>query len=217
MDRSEAQIRQAIIAQCLAMNASGLNQGTSGNISVRYGAALLITPSGLPYDRMQPQDIVRMPFSTRGGHCQGSYEPSTEWPMHFDILTTRPQVGAIVHAHSPFATVLAIARREIPAVHYMIAAFGGASVRCAEYATFGTQELSRHALAALTDREACLLANHGMLTVGNTLEQAMWRAVELETLACQYYHSLLIGGGHILADSQIATVKERFSRYGPKR
>ncbi|HED12983.1 MAG TPA: class II aldolase [Gammaproteobacteria bacterium] len=213
---SKLLLRQSIIEHCLAMNESGLNQGTSGNISIRDRDRMLITPSGIPYARMQTEDIASMPLAVERGHWDGPCRPSTEWPMHFDIMMARPEVGAIVHAHSTFATILSILRQEIPAVHYMIAAFGGASVRCAEYATFGTDELSHNALVALQDREACLLANHGMLALGKTLEQAMWCAVELETLARQYYHSLLLGGGHVLPDTEIAVVQERFKYYVPQ-
>jgi len=216
MESREQQLRQAIIEQCLEMNASGLNQGTSGNISVRDHETLLITPSGIPYLRLQVQDIACISLTGSRGEWVGPYAPSTEWPMHVDIMQARPEVGAIVHTHSTFATILAISQREIPAVHYMIAAFGGGTVRCADYATFGTDALSHNALNALEDREACLLANHGMLTLGRTLEQAMWRAVELETLARQYYHCLLLDGGKILPNEEIFEVIKRFAHYGPK-
>jgi len=212
----ELQLRKAMIEQCLVMNKNGLNQGTSGNLSIRYQNTMLITPSGIPYGKMHPHDIARIPLMGKRGYWEGPCRPSTEWPMHFDILVSRPEVGAIVHAHSTFSTILAISRQEIPAIHYMIAAFGGANIRCAKYATFGTDELSCNVLAALQERDGCLLANHGLLALGSTLEQGMWRAVELETLARQYYHSLLIGGGHILSDTEITVVKKRFETYGPQ-
>ncbi|MES1147713.1 MAG: class II aldolase/adducin family protein, partial [Bradyrhizobium guangdongense] len=140
--------------------------------------------------------------------------PSTEWRFHLDILRARPDVGSIVHTHSTYATVLAIARKPIPACHYMIAAFGGSDIRCAGYALYGTAELSELALAALEDRNGCLLANHGMIAVGPDLEKAMWNAVELETLARQYYLSLTLGEPHILSDQEIAETAKGFSTYG---
>jgi L-fuculose-phosphate aldolase len=209
---AERALREAIIDQCRAMNALGLNQGTSGNISVRQGERMLITPSGTPYDSMTPEMICAMPLAAGPEAAEGPKAPSSEWRMHRDILRARPEVGAVVHAHPPFCTTLAIARREIPAVHYMIALFGGPTIRCADYATFGTQALSDHALAALEDRRACLLANHGMIACGPTLDKAMALAVELETLARQHYQALLIGGGHVLSDAQVQETAEMIAR-----
>lgn len=208
--------RRAIIAACRDMNASGLNQGTSGNISVRDGGTMLITPSATPYDRMTPEMIAAMPIEGERGRWTGPLKPSTEWPFHLDILRARPEIGAIVHAHSAYATTLAIARKPIPACHYMIAAFGGDDIRCAGYARYGTDELSNLAVAALEDRLGCLLANHGMIAIGPTLEKAMWLAVELETLAKQYYLSLAIGGPVLLSRSEIAEVQQSFASYGLK-
>lgn len=213
MKKTEKDLRQAIIGQCRRMNASGLNQGTSGNISARYGNAMLITPSGTPYDRIEPGMIAAMALDGDGG-WEGPLKPSSEWRFHLDILRARPQIGAVVHAHPTHCTALAMCRKAIPAAHYMVAAFGGADVRCAGYATFGTAELSRQALQALEGRTACLLANHGMIALGETLEKAMWRAVELETLARQYWHTLAIGGPVLLTDAQIADAAERFGSYG---
>ncbi len=206
--------RRAIIEACRAMNANGLNQGTSGNISVRDGGIMLITPSATPYDRMTPAMIATMPIDGERGTWSGPLKPSTEWPFHLDILRARPEIGAIVHAHAPYATTLAIARKPIPACHYMVAAFGGDDIRCAGYARYGTDELSRLAVAALEDRMGCLLANHGMIAIGPTLEKAMWLAVELETLAKQYYLSLAIGGPVLLSQAEIAEVRDGFASYG---
>ena len=211
---SEQKLRKAIIAQCRHMNAIGLNQGTSGNISVRFNDGMLITPSGIPYDAMQPEEIAHLPFGGADGAWAGPKKPSSEWRFHYDILKSRPDCGAVVHTHSTFATVLAIARKEIPACHYMVAAFGGTNVRCAGYATFGTKELSELALTALEGRTACLLANHGMIALGANLDQAMWRAVELETIARQYYHALLIGGPTLLSDAAIEATLAKFATYG---
>ena len=210
MDEQSA--RQSLVEACRAMNALGINQGTSGNISVRHGETMLISPSATPYDAMQPNEIAAMPLDADGWH--GPLQPSTEWRFHRDILRARPEIGAVIHSHPTFCTTLAIARRNIPACHYMVAAFGGPDVRCADYATFGTQELSDHALRALEGRNACLLANHGMIACGPTLARAMWLAVELEAIARQYYHSLLIGGPHLLSDAQIAETARKLSTYG---
>ncbi len=214
MTDENLQARRDIVAQCRAMNASGLNQGTSGNISVRSGDLMLITPASTPYDRMTPDMIASMPVSGDYGAWEGPLKPSSEWRFHLDILRARPEVGAVVHAHSPFCTVLAIARKPIPPVHYMIAAFGGADIRCAEYALFGSPELSANALAALEGRMGCLLANHGMIAVGPDLDRAMWLAVELETLASQYWRALQIGGPVLLSAAQIAEADAKFAGSG---
>ena len=214
--KHEHELRTAIVTACREMNAIGINQGTSGNISARCGERMLITPSGVPYHEMAAEDLASMPLEGDYGSWDGPLAPSTEWRFHLDITRARPDVGAIVHAHSTFATALAIARKEIPACHYMIAAAGGPTIRCATYATYGTKELSDNALQALEDRNACLLANHGMIATGPNLAKAMWLAVELETIARQYVVSLSIGGPVLLSDAEIARVKEGFKSYGPR-
>jgi L-fuculose-phosphate aldolase len=211
---TEDTLRQAIVASAREMNALGINQGTSGNISARFGDTMLITPSATPYETMQPGDLAAMPLDGARGAWTGPLKPSTEWRFHLDILRGRPDAGAVVHTHATFCTTLAVARREIPACHYMIAAFGGSTIRCAPYAPFGTVALAALALQALEGRSACLLANHGMIVVGATLAKAMWLAVELEALAKQYYQSLLIGGPHILSDAEIAEAAAAFDNYG---
>ncbi|MHA6262300.1 class II aldolase/adducin family protein [Arenibacterium sp. CAU 1754] len=213
MDQAEKDLRQALIDQCLFMNSSGLNQGTSGNISARYGDRMLITPSATPYDKLTPDMIASMPFGAEYGTWDGPLKPSTEWRFHFDILKNRTDMGAVVHAHPTYCTALAIAHKEIPAAHYMIAAFGGTNVRCAPFARYGTPELSVLAIEALEDRTACLLANHGSIAMGEDLDKAMWRAIELETIARQYYLSLAIGPV-ILTDAQIEETMKGFSSYG---
>jgi len=210
----ERTLRRSIVDHCVGMNSSGLNQGTSGNISARCGDRMLITPSGRPYATMKPDDIAAMPIDGEYGAWSGPFKPSSEWQFHLDIMKARPDVGAIVHTHSPFATVLSMTRRPIPACHYMIAAFGGNDVRCGGYARYGTRELSAEALKALEGRTGCLLANHGMIALGATLEKAMWTAVELETIAKQYYHALLIGDLVLLSDAQIAETRKAFATYG---
>jgi L-fuculose-phosphate aldolase len=214
MKKDEVELRKAIIAKCRWMNAAGLNQGTSGNISARYKDRMLITPSATPYDAMEPEMIASMPLEGEYGAWAGPLKPSVEWRFHLDIMRGRPDVGAVVHTHAIWSTILAIAGKSIPAVHYMIAAFGGPDIRCAPYATYGTRELSDNALAALKGRNGCLLANHGMIAVGPGLDRAMWLAHELEALAKQYYHTLLIGGPVVLPDAEIANVAENFKSYG---
>jgi L-fuculose-phosphate aldolase len=214
MVEDERTIREAIVAQCRWMNASGLNQGTSGNISVRLGDAMLITPSAVPYENLDPGMIVRMSLAAEDGRYDHPLRPSTEWRFHRDILRARPEVGAVVHTHSLYATVLSMLRREIPACHYMLAAFGGSTIRCADYATFGTAELSRNALTALEGRKGCLLANHGMIVAGEDLVRAMWLAIELETLARQYVIAVQTGTPLILDDAEIERVRAAFAGYG---
>ncbi|KJC50533.1 fuculose phosphate aldolase [Bradyrhizobium sp. LTSP885] len=215
MTDTELQLREAIIAKCRWMNATGLNQGTSGNISARHGNTMLISPSATPYDALTPEMIAAMPIEGGDyGSWKGPLKPSTEWRFHLDIMKARPDVGGIVHTHSTYSTVLAIARKEIPACHYMMAAFGGMSVRVAGYARFGTKELSEHALQALEGRTACLLANHGMIATGASLDKAMWLAVELETIARQYYLSLAIGGPVLLNEAEISETAAAFGSYG---
>ena len=211
---NEKKLRKKIIALCLQMNATGLNQGTSGNISARYKKYMLITPSGIPYEDLKPADIARMKVDSDEFKWTGPSKPSSEWHFHRAILKAKPDVHAIVHTHSTYATVVSIARVNIPACHYMIAAFGGNTVRCAQYETFGTAELSASMLTALEDRTACLLANHGMVAGGKNLDNAMWAAVELETLSRQYYHAKLAGNMVILPDDEMARVLEKFKYYG---
>lgn len=216
MPKAELALRKSIIEACRWMNDSGLNQGTSGNISARYRDTMVITPSGVPYEKLEPEDMAVMPIDSAEDTWTGPLNPSSEWRFHLDILRARPEVGAVVHTHSTFSTTLAIARKEIPACHYMIAAAGGPTIRCAEYATYGTEELSANALAAMEGRTCCLLANHGLIATGPNLEKAMWLAVEVETIARQYYYSLSIGGPVVLADDEIARVVEKFKNYGPR-
>jgi len=204
-------IRREMIATCIYMNDRGVNQGTSGNISVRVDEGFLITPSGVSYNEMEPSDIVTMNLDA--SH-KGTRKPSTEWRFHRDIMAKKPEVGAVIHLHSMFCTSLSILRREIPAIHYMIAAAGGPTVPCVPYVTWGTQELADYILGALEDRTACLLANHGMVCVGPNLKKAAWLAVEIEALAAQYWRALQVGVPYVLPDDEIARVIEKFKSYG---
>ncbi len=208
---SELKLRETIVAACREMNRSGLNQGTSGNISLRWKDGLLITPTSLPYDQMTPDDIV---FLGMDGRTEGENQPSSEWRFHRDIMKAKPDVAAIVHAHPIYATIIAIMGLEIPPLHYMVAIAGGATIPCAPYATFGTEALSVHAVAALKDRTACLLEHHGMIATGPTLDKAMWLAVEVETLARQFHGCLQIGGPRLLPVEEIENVRQRMKTYG---
>lgn len=208
---NERASREAVVAGCRRMNAHGINHGTSGNVSVRVDGGMLVSPSGIPYERMRPGDVVKVHFD---GTYAGALRPSSEWRFHLDLLREHADAGAVVHAHPDHCTALAIRHMEIPPLHYMIAAAGGPNIRCADYATFGTAALSRNVLAAMEGRRACLIANHGMIAIGDDLERALWLAVEVETLARQYILSLQIGGPKLLAEEEIARVLEKFADYG---
>jgi L-fuculose-phosphate aldolase len=215
---AEHALRTAVVTTALGMNAQGINRGKSGNVSTRLVAAgfdgFLITPTGLPYNDTKPDDVVAV---TRDGDPSGARLPSSEWRFHRDIYCTRADVEAIVHAHAPFATTLACLGRGIPAFHYMVAVAGGRDIRCAPYATFGTQALSDHVLAALEGRRACLLANHGMIAVGDSLAAALALAIEIETLAEMYWRTLQIGEPVLLPDAEMGVVLEKFRTYGQPR
>lgn len=207
----EQGLREALLATARAINVAGINRGAAGNFSARWSDGFLITPSGLAYDQISAGDMV---YVALDGRWAGRYQPSSEWRFHRDIYARHPEAGAVIHCHSPFAVALACLRRDIPPFHYMIARFGGSTVRCADYATFGTAELSAAALAALEDRRGCLLANHGMLVFGSDLRQAHDLAVELETLCEQYWRALQIGAPILLPEDEMARVLERFRGYG---
>jgi L-fuculose-phosphate aldolase len=205
----ERALRREIVEAAKRMNAIGLNQGTSGNISVRCGEDFLITPSSLPYDTMKPDDIMKMSFD---GTFEGKHRPSSEWRFHRDILRQREDVNAVLHCHSVYATTLAIHHRSIPAVHYMVGVAGGNSIRCARYATFGTQALSDAALEALDGRLACLLGQHGQISLGKNVAGALWLAVEVETLARMYVQALPLGEPPVLPDEEMERVIAQMRR-----
>ncbi len=217
--------RTALIAAARQMSATGLTPGTAGNLSCRHrieseGKAcdgFLITPTGMPYATLEPADIVFLPLDTEGeenGRYGNRRKPSSEWRIHRDLYRARPEADAVLHAHSPFATALACLRCDIPPFHYMIARFGGATVRCARYATFGTQALSEAALEALHERCACLLANHGMLVYGRDCAHALDLGLELETLCAQYWRACQLGDPVLLDAGEMARILEKFSGYG---
>ena len=199
-----------IIETAQAMEARGINSGMSGNVSTRVDGGMLITPSSVDYRRMEPADIV---FVDTEGSWTASNDrrPSSEWRFHLDVLNARPETNAVVHAHPVSATALACHRRGINSFHYMVAVAGGQDIRCADYATFGSKELSTNVLVALTDRRACLLANHGLIAIGNTLDQALDLAVEVETLAAQYLAALALGEPKQLSPAQMDEVLVKMS------
>lgn len=202
---------QALIDAALLLDTKGVNQGMSGNLSVRCENGYLITPSGMAYDQCTPDDMVWMGFD---GAVDGRRKPSSEWRFHHDILASRPEIGAVIHTHSRFATTLACLQRDIPAFHYMIAMAGGNSIRCTPYATFGTQVLSDLALVSLQGRKACLLGNHGLIVLGETLERALALTIEVESLCEMYWRTLQIGQPILLSDAEMAVVQEKFKHYG---
>lgn len=209
-------LREQIISTCRQLGTLGLNQGTSGNISARVSGnpadGFLLTPTSLDYDAMQPADIVHV---AADGICHGRARPSSELPFHRAIFQARPDARAIIHTHSTHATAVSCLRRHLPAIHYLVALFGGNDIRCTEYATFGTEELSAHILRALAGRRAALMANHGLIVVGDTLAHALSLTVEAEQLAKLYLTTLATGiAPAILDDAEIARVAERFRAYG---
>ena len=211
---SDLDLREQLVDCARRMQASGINQGTSGNLSVRIAGGMLITPSSLPYEQMQPRDLVALDlkgeplFIPADGRPQR--RPSSEWRLHADVLASRPEVQAVLHCHSIHATALACHGRDIPPFHYMTAVAGGHDIRCAPYATFGTQELSDGVVQALEGRLACLMAQHGQVAVGPTLDKALALAVEVETLARIYLQALALGEPPLLSGEQMEQVRHQF-------
>ena len=213
--RGDDDPRARLLHTLRAMGAARLNVGTSGNASQRLaGGRMLISPSGIAAERCRAEDMVVVEAD---GRYAGARAPSSEWQLHHDVYAAFPAAGAVLHAHAPFATALACQRLDIPPFHYMIARFGGTTVRCARYATFGTQALSEATVAALHERSACLLANHGMVVFGRDLEHALAMAVEFETLCEQYWRTLQLGAPVLLSEEEMAEVIERFKWYGKPR
>lgn len=200
-----------VLATARQMNAVGINRGAAGNVSCRDGDGFIITPTGMAYDECVAADMVKVGSDRT---AQGRRKPSSEWRFHHDIYVACHEAGAIVHAHSPFATALACQELEIPPFHYMIARFGGDTVRCSSYATFGTQALSDAMLVALQDRRACLMAHHGMVVFGADLKEALALAVEFESLCEQYWRVLQLGAPKLLPADEMARVLEKLKDYG---
>lgn len=209
---SDMALRQDVINTACAMQASGLSPQRSGNVSVRSGDGFLITPTGMSYEDLTPEDVAYVAMD--GSQPEGQRRPSSEWHMHQALFAARPQAQAVVHAHSAFAVSLACLREDIPPFHYMIAVAGGKDIRCADYATFGTEALARNAVAAMTDRKACLLANHGQLAFGGSLTSALELAHEVEDLCAQYWRARQVGNPVILDDAEMERVIAKFAGYG---
>lgn len=215
LDDDGPALRARLIATARGINAAGINVNQSGNVSVRCARdaerGFLITPTALPYDALVPDDIVFVRLADGGWH--GLRAPSSEWRFHFEILRARADLSAIVHTHSPCATALACHGLGIPPFHYMVAVAGGADIRCAPYATFGTQALADHALAALSGRKACLLAHHGVIAADTSLDRALALAIEIEHLARIYLQARTLGEPPQLPPDEMARVLERFVHY----
>ncbi|MXN65636.1 class II aldolase [Stappia sp. GBMRC 2046] len=211
MGNEELALRREVIETARALPREGLTKGTSGNVSAKWQDGFLITPSGVPYDALSEDMIV--PMDLEGGY-RGDFLPSSEWRMHLDIYRANAAAGAVVHCHSPRATALSCLRRPIPAFHYMVAVAGGDVIECADYATFGTAELSQKMVAALGERRACLLANHGQIAFGPSLAKALWLAGEVEALADQYISALTAGEPALLPAAEMAKVLKKFASYG---
>jgi L-fuculose-phosphate aldolase len=212
----ELALRKEIISTCRRLAELSLNQGTSGNISARVSDdprdGFLLTPTSLDYELMQPADLVHV---TADGTCTGPRRPSSELPLHCAIMRARPDARAIIHTHSTHATAVSCLRRDIPALHYLVAQFGGCDIHCAEYATFGTEELSMNVMRALAGRRAALMANHGLVVIGDNLAHAFALTAEAEQLAKLYLATLATGiPPVVLNDDEIAAVAERFRAYG---
>ncbi len=210
-DLDNQALRRAVAEASRATVLAGLNRGTSGNVSARCEGGFLVTPSGMDSASVQPGQIVHV---TMDGRALGRLSPSSEWRFHRDIYQARPEVGAVVHVHSPFAVSLACLRRGIPAFNYMVAVAGGKDIRCADYATFGTQALSDAVLEALQGRKACLMANHGLIAIGTDTMRAMALAVEVESLCEQFWRASLMGQPVLLDDAEMDVVLEKFKGYG---
>jgi L-fuculose-phosphate aldolase len=203
------QLRDELIATARRMSELGLAPGTTGNVSVRSARGFVVTPSGMAYDQLRGDDAVAIDLD--GTIRPGQRAPSTEWRLHRDILAARPDTHAIVHTHSLYATAVACLRRPIPAIHYMIVLAGSDEIPCAEYATFGTAELAASVVRALGRGHACLMANHGMVALGDSLAGALRLAAEVETLAAQYWHAAQLGEPHVLPADELDRVRRQFA------
>jgi L-fuculose-phosphate aldolase len=212
MPAAERQLRSEIIDTARAMSRMGLSPGRSGNVSARFGDGMLITPSGMPYDTLEPADIVFV--AADGTVADDARKPSSEWRFHLSALEARPDRAAVVHTHSENAVVLACRHAPIPAFHYMVAAAGGTDIPCIPYATFGTGKLARYVAKGLAQRDAVLMANHGQIALGATLSAALELAAEVETLAGQYVKVLTLGKPKLLSDKQMQIVLSKFQSYG---
>ena len=208
---TEAELRSTVVAAVQRLDTLGMNRGSTGNVSARHGKGMLITPTGMGADGLRPQDLVWLGFD---GSMQGDWQPSSEWHFHQAAYLARPELNAVVHTHSTHATALACLRRPLPAFHYMVAVAGGDSVPLVPYFTFGTEALSEAVALALQGRDACLLANHGLVAVGTTVAQAMKVVQEIESLCEVYLKALAVGEPVLLGATEMAVVIDKFGSYG---
>ena len=204
-------IRRAIVEVYGALARLGMNTGSTGNISVRYGSRMLVTPTGCTEETLRPVDIVLADFD---GGSKATLRPSSEWAMHAEVYSRIGEAHAVIHTHADHCVALSCLRRPIPAFHYMIHSFGGNDVPCVGYRPFGTRELGVAAAKALEGRTACLLANHGMMSRGPTIRAAFDAAVRLEAMAKQYLAALSVGKPVLLTDREMAVVARQFEDYG---
>lgn len=217
IDRSESAAREELLDAVLRLDAAGLNVNASGNLSVRTGRRLLVTPSGIAPDAMTVDDLVALEDDGAPVEPTGR-TPTSEWRLHVEVYRRRPDVAAIVHTHAPEATAASTTGKPIPAVHYVVARFGGPELACAPYATYGTADLAAAVADTLgADRSACLLANHGAISIASELATAVALTLDLEWFCGVYRRALTFGVPTVLGSDEIATVAERFQSYGQPR
>lgn len=209
--KDRLEISKSIIEYCIKMRDHGLNHGTAGNISHRFEEGMLVTPSGMPYEKMKPEDIV---YVTNDGQIEEGKIPSTEWRFHLSILQNKPECNAVIHNHAPYATMVAVTGIDyLPAIHYGVAIAGSNKVPCAKYATFGTQELNENIQKVMDGYKAVILKNHGLISTDSTLEKALAIALEIE-FVCQIYIGTLGVKQVILSDADMDIVLQKFHGYG---
>jgi L-fuculose-phosphate aldolase len=212
---SEAALRREVVRVARLLEPMKLSRGKSGNVSARTKRGFFVTPTGVPYEDLEARHLVELDLD--GHTLRGTLAPSSEWRIHADIYRARPETQAVVHAHPPYATAFAIAGVPLEAVHYMVAIAGGHDVRIARYATFGTKALSKHVLVALRDRQACLMAHHGIVALGSTVQGALRVADEVEGVAEMQFLARTVGNAPALARAEMKRVGEKFKTYGQPR
>lgn len=209
---STLEVRKQLISSALELLESGLITGTAGNLSVRVGDHIIITPSGAAYDQLEPEDLATVDIDGQIVNVRGTNRPSSETPLHLSVYRAT-DARAVVHTHSPFANAVGLVRDELPRVHYAIRALGG-RVRVAPYATFGTQELADNVIAAIEGRTGCILRNHGTVVYGSSLPEALDRAAKLEWVSALYIRAATLGEPAELTDDDLELVKTQATNLG---